>query len=97
MAHDTGDKNDITYMRWDLLEPRARLLQAYADYAMGVLSAGWTWIEPEVAAQIEAERHRADEAEKRADEAEQRLGRLEAELADMREMLKAVLSMKSEA
>ena len=35
LSHDTGDEVESAYMRWELLEPRARLLQAYADYATG--------------------------------------------------------------
>ena len=103
LSHNTGSQLVITYMRWDLLEPRARLQQAYADYATGTLPAGWIWIEPEVQAQIDAERRRADEADRRADEAdaradeaEKRLARLEDEFAEIKDLLKAaLLSMKN--
>ena len=99
LSHDTGSQLVITYMRWDLLAPRAILMQKYADFATGYAtesatgkgSAEWMWVEPEVQAQIDAERRRADEterravqAERRAVHAERRADRLEAELAEMR-------------
>ena len=98
LSHDTGNEVELSYMRWDLLEPRARLNQFYADYATGNLEAGWVWIEPEVQAQLDAERLRADEAERRADEAERRseaaerrMERLEGQLAEMNSMLARAL------
>ena len=98
LSHDTGTEVELSYMRWDLLEPRARLNQFYADYAFGNLEAGWVWIEPEVQAQLDAERLRADEAERRADEAERRseaaerrMERLEGQLAEMNSMLARAL------
>ena len=104
LSHDTGNEVELSYMRWDLLEPRARLTQAYADYATGKLESGWIWVEPEVQAQIDAERLRADEAEQRAAEAERRaveaekrMERLEAQLAEMNGMLARVLAVKGEA
>ena len=104
LSHNTGSKLVVTYMRWDLLEPRARLQQAYADYATGNLTTGWIWIEPEVQAQIDAERQRADEADRRADEAERQLTLVKNELVeikkefrDMNKMLKALLEQKSAA
>ena len=104
LSHNTGSQLVISYMRWDLLEPRARLQQAYADYATGNSLAGWTWIEPEVQAQIDAERQRADEAERRADEAERQLTLVRSELTELRtevkdtnKMLKALLEQKSAA
>ena len=99
LSHDTGSQLVITYMRWDLLAPRAIFMQKYADFATGYAtesatgkgSAEWMWVEPEVQAQIDAERRRADEterravhAERRAVHAERRADRLEAELAEMR-------------
>ena len=39
LSHDTGNEVELSYMRWDLLEPRARLNQFYADYATGKLEA----------------------------------------------------------
>ena len=98
LSHDTGNEVEISYMRWDLLEPRARLNQAYADYATGKLASGWIWIEPEVQARLDAERLRADEAERRAVEAERRseaaerrMERLEGQLAEMNGMLARAL------
>ena len=104
LAHDIGSKVEIAYMRWDLLEPRAWLNQAYADYATGRLDPGWIWIEPGVASQIEAEKRRADAAERRADEAEKELALVRTELADLRDdfrdikdMLKSALALKGAA
>ena len=104
MAHNVGKQTEITYMRWDLLEPRSRLQQAYGDYATGNLTTGWIWIEPEVQAQIDAERLRADQAERRADEAERQLTLVRTELVeiksefrDMNKLLKALLEQKSAA
>ena len=101
LSHDTGTAVEISYMRWDLLEPRARLNQAYADYATGKLEFGWIWVEPEVQAQIDAERLRADGAERRADEAERRseaaerrMERLESRLAEMNSMLARALAVQ---
>ena len=101
LSHDTGTEVELSYMRWDLLEPRARLNQFYADYAFGNLEAGWVWIEPEVQAQLDAERLRADEAERRADEAERRseaaerrMERLEGQLAEMNSMLARALAVQ---
>ena len=101
LSHDTGNEVELSYMRWDLLEPRARLNQFYADYATGKLESGWVWIEPEVQAQIDAERLRADEAERRAVEAERRsfeaerrMERLEGQLAEMNGMLARALAVQ---
>ena len=101
LSHDTGTEVELSYMRWDLLEPRARLNQFYADYAFGNLEAGWVWVEPEVQAQLDAERLRADEAERRADEAERRseaaerrMERLEGQLAEMNSMLARALAVQ---
>ena len=91
LSHDTGNEVEISYMRWDLLEPRARLNQAYADYATGKLASGWIWIEPEVQARLDAERLRADEAERRSEAAERRMERLEGQLAEMNSMLARAL------
>ena len=84
LSHDTGSKVEVTYMRWDLLEKRVRLMQAYADYAMGKLPQGWVWIEPEAEAQIEAQKRRAEEAEERAAKAERELAMVRAELAEIK-------------
>ena len=111
LAHDIGTTVENTYMRWDLLEPRARLMQAYADFAMGILPDEWKWIEPEVQARLDEAERRAKEAEQRALGAEQRalqaeqrraedkqqLKRLEVELTDMKGMLKAALSLNNTA
>lgn len=104
LAHNAGDKLVVTYMRWDLLEPRSRLQQFYADYATGILTEGWIWIEPEIQAQINAERERADRAESRADESERELKLVRAELTEVRtelkdisKLLKALLEQKSAA
>ena len=101
LSHNVGEQTEITYMRWDLLEPRARLNQAYADYATGKLTSGWVWIDPKVQAQIDAERLRADEAERRAVEAERRseaaerrMERLEGQLAEMNGMLARALAVQ---
>ena len=101
LSHDTGNEVELSYMRWDLLEPRARLTQAYADYATGKLESGWIWVEPEVQAQIDTERLRADEAERRAVEAERRseaaerrMERLEGQLAEMNGMLARALAVQ---
>ena len=97
LSHDTGDQTEISYMRWDLLEPRVTLMQAYADYAMGKLPANWKWIEPEVAAMIEAEKRRADEAERKLELLQAQFGEMKTEFAEMKEMLRAALRLRGAA
>ena len=62
------------YLRSDMLQERARLMQAYSDYADGTLPADWRWTEPDptMVALLEGEKKRADEAERRAAESERR-------------------------
>ena len=94
LAHDTGTDTEITYMRWDLLQPRARLMQAYADYAFGKLPEDWIWIEPEVQAMIDAEKQRADEAERRAAKAERGMEEMQTSISELTAMVKATIGEK---
>ena len=94
LSHDTGSQDEISYMRWDLLEPRVMLMQAYADYAMGELPDTWKWIEPEVAAMIEAEKRRADEAERQLALVRGELAEMKSGFGEMKEMLKSALGLK---
>ena len=89
LSHEVGDKTEASYLRWDMLEPRSRLMQFYADYAYGTLPADWIWIEPEVQAQI-------DEAERRAEKAERELAILRAESAQMKSNLDDMKGMLSD-
>ena len=97
LSHEPDISMGSTYMRWDHLESRARLMQAYADYAMGRLAPGWVWIEPEVEAKIEAERRRADEAERELAVVSAELAQLKNDSAEMMGMLRDIWSRMSVA
>ena len=98
LAHESSDSYKGAYQRWNMLELRAQLMQAYGDHATGELVEGWEWIEPAAQAKLDAERRRTEKAERRAEEAErravqaerravreeQRGDRLEVELAEVR-------------
>ena len=73
------------YMRSDMLEERARLMQAYADYANGDLPPDWRWIEPDPAmtAMLEAAERRAEEAERRALDEKVRADRVENQFIEL--------------
>ena len=72
-------------MRSHMLEERARLMQAYADYANGDLPPDWRWIEPDPAmtAMLEAAERRAEEAERRALDEKVRADRFENQLIEL--------------
>ena len=92
LAHNTGSALKLTYMRSEPMEPRVRFIKAYADYAYGKLPTGWKWIEPEVQAQIDAERKRREEAESRAQAADKRAVHAEQQLATVQTELTSVKS-----
>ena len=87
LAHNTGSALKLTYMRSEPMEPRVRYMQFYADYAFRLLPLGKKWVEPEVQAQIDAEKERADNAERRAVTAEQELTLVRSELSQVKNQL----------
>ena len=62
-----ANETEITYMRWDSVGTASDALTRHTRTMLrGSSTSGWVWIDPKVQAQIDAERLRADEAERRA-------------------------------
>ena len=94
------------YLRTDILNERARLMQAWADNAAGTLPDDWKWSEPdnETAALIAELRQdrmnaekRAEEADRRTEAAEKRVDEMLVKLSGMQKSLDALAERFSPA
>ena len=82
------------YLRSDVIGDRARLMQAWSDYAAGTLPDDWKWtgLDNETLRLITALRQRAEQAEKELAEYKKRAERLEVRLIKMDEKLNSLLA-----
>ena len=82
------------YLRSDVIGDRARVMQAWSDYATGILPDDWKWsdLDNETIRLITALRQRAEQAEKELAEYKKRNERMEARLIKMDEKLNALLA-----